>query len=113
MPQAPQFWLSVGRWTQTPLQSVDPEEATQPKTHLLAEQASPAGQAVPQPPQSAGFDVVSTQDPAQSVSPDGQVSAHLPAPQTWPVGQAVAQAPQLAGSLPVSVQVPLHSVSPD
>ena len=95
-----------------PLQFVDPEAAVQPNTQLPLSQAKPAGQAMPQPPQFAGLEVVSSQRPPQSVSPAVQVAAHVPAEQTCPFGHALPHAPQLLGSIFGSVQVPLQSRSP-
>lgn len=67
-------------------------------------------QAVPQPPQFEGSELVSVQVLPQATSVPGQdaqaPSAHRPLPQTWP------QPPQSKGSEPVSVQPPLQSVAP-
>jgi hypothetical protein len=56
------------------------EDAQLPNTHEL-----PPAHTLPQPPQLAGSVVVSTQAPAQTVSPVGQ--AHLPLTQCRPGGQ--------------------------
>jgi hypothetical protein len=49
VPQVPQFWLSLLVTVQMPAQLVEPE--TQVTPHAPPEQASPAGQTVPQVPQ--------------------------------------------------------------
>jgi hypothetical protein len=112
LPHAPQFALSEGRWTHTPLQSVDPELGAHANAHVPWTQVLPAGQAMPHPPQFAGLEVVSSHRPPQSVSPAVQLAAHLPAEQTCPFGQALPQVPQLSGSVFGSAQVPLQSESP-
>lgn len=91
--------------TQCPLQSVSP--LTQRELHWLAEQAWPAGQAAPHPPQLAlSFGLMHW--PEQSRSPETQVAAQARAEQTFPEAHATAQAPQFALLLVRSTQVPPH-----
>jgi hypothetical protein len=73
---------------------------------LLAEQTSPAAQAVAQLPQCAGSVRVSTQTPPQTTCPVGQ--AQTPAEQLWPPVHTFPQAPQLFGSLARFTQEPPH-----
>lgn len=80
VPQAPQLWLLVCVFTHAPPQLVVP--IGQAATQAPAEQASPAAQALPQPPQlRTSLDVV-VQTPLHRVSPPGHTQ--LPALQVWP-----------------------------
>jgi hypothetical protein len=63
---------------------------------------------VPQPPQFAGSDDVSTHDEPQLVAPAVQPE-QVPLAQATRDGQAVPQPPQLAGSDVVSTQAPLQA----
>ena len=106
VPQAPQLWALLPRFTQAPVQSVSPEgqlAAQAPAAHTC-----PLGQAIPQPPQSAGSLVVSTHAPLHEVRP--VVHAQAPPAQSEPVPQACPHAPQFAGSLPVSTQAAPQAV---
>jgi len=100
-PQAPQLAVSLATLTSQPseaivLQSSQPErqdatvhwELTQAATPLAAEHT------VAQPPQCAGSEVRSTQEPLHSLRPPVQLAAHTPLLHTWPARQAVAQVPQ-------------------
>jgi hypothetical protein len=70
------------------------ESAHPPPTHPF-----PAGQALPQPPQLALSDCMSTQVPLQALRPVRHDEAHPPAEHTCPEGQVTPQAPQLPGVL--------------
>jgi hypothetical protein len=87
------------------LQSVSP--VPQLEAQLLAEQTWLLVQAVPHPPQLAGFEEVSTQTPLHSVVPAGH--AQLPLLQVWPPVQTLPQLPQLFGSTVSLLQVPPQS----
>ena len=65
-------------------------------------------QAIPQPPQSAGSEAVSTQAPPQFVVPLGQEVVQVPPAQTWFVPQAWPQPPQFLGSEARSTQDEPH-----
>ena len=86
VPQAPQFSLSEGRWTQSPAHSVRPP--WQSRTHWPFWQASPAAQAWPQVPQLAPSVWRSAQVPSQTAEPDPQLAPPAPAsgcPAPWMV----------------------------
>ena len=63
---------------------------------------------MPQLPQWAGEDAVSTQAPPQLAMPPTQPSEHALAEQTLPTGHLVSQAPQRCGSLLRSTHAPLQ-----
>jgi hypothetical protein len=67
---------------------------------------------VPQAPQCAGFELVSTHWPPQFVVPPVQFSVHTPLAQTWPEPQVVPQPPQLFGSVCVFRHCVPHFVKP-
>ena len=88
--QNPQLLGSLERSTQDPPQFVRPLG----QLHVRELQMNPAGQTMPQPPQSLVLERVSTHPPSQFASP--KVS-HTQAPelQLWPAWHAVPQLPQL------------------
>ena len=65
-----------------------------PKLHCPAEQTSPAGQALAQPPQFLGSLRVSTHCVPQEVLPPLHWVSHRPPEQTSPTLHLVLQAPQ-------------------
>ncbi len=72
----------------------------------------PAAQTVPQVPQFAVFDRVSTHAPLQLVSPAPHTVVHWLAEHTWVAPHAIPQAPQFFGSLVKSTHAPLHDERP-
>jgi len=105
--QAPQFWLSVLRFTQASLQSLSgfgQLVVQTPFAHTL-----PAAHALPHLPQLSGSLVVSTQPLAHAVVPASQ--AHLLATHAWRVPQVTPQPPQFFGSLVPSTQPVMHASS--
>jgi hypothetical protein len=56
---------------------------------------------MPQPPQSTGFLVVSTQAPPHRLVAPGHMLVHAPALQAWPAGHVAPHAPQFIGSFAV------------
>ncbi len=111
-PHAPQFVTLVVRLTSQPsgaraLQS--PKFAAHVRT-VHEPVAQPADDVLgrthtwPQAPQLEVLLLVSTQAPAQLVSPAPQKRSHTPEMHTAPVEQTFAQVPQLAGSIAVFAQ---------
>jgi hypothetical protein len=94
--------------TQVPPQSVVP--VGQPQVPAM--QALPPEQVVPQVPQLAVSDLVSTHRFAHRVSDAPQVAAQTPTEQTWPAAQALVHEPHRVGSLLTSTQVPPQSRRP-
>jgi hypothetical protein len=102
LPHMPQFFGSVLRLTQAPLQSVFPEGHTHwPITHV-----PPGSHCTPHPPQLLTLLEGSTQRPLQNDRPGvEQASWQVPDTHVAPIGHWLPHAPQLFGSLIVSVQV--------
>jgi hypothetical protein len=99
-PHAPQFAGSDLRSLHVPLQSCCAVGHTHPPSlHVMVEL-----HATPQPPQFWTLLVVSTQSPAQNVSPGCEhESVHTPCTHSAPSGHWWPQKPQFDGSLCVSV----------
>jgi len=116
-PQAPQLAALVFVSTSHPF-SVAPSQFANPgrqmMPHTPTAQSTPAfartGQALPQRPQWAAADRVSTQAPPHDVSPASQTQA--PATQLAPAAHARPHAPQWARSVVTSTQAVLQLVRP-
>lgn len=89
-PHPPQFALSLCSFTQTDPHAVVP--IAQTNLHMPPAHVSAPGHTLPQPPQSFGFDVVSTQAPLHALCPEGHLQ--VPALHVAPDAQALAQLPQ-------------------
>jgi hypothetical protein len=79
--------------------------------HALFLQVAPPVHKIPQAPQLMMFEEVSTQSPAHSTVPEGQVQ--LAEVHGRPMGHATPQAPQLPGSVAMSTHRPLQLVGGD
>src|SRR5262249_25570605 len=78
-----------------------------PPLHTL-----PPVHAIPQPPQFCGSLDGSTQAPAQSMVPTGQLITQTPPLHTAPAGQTAGQLPQWSGSVWRSTQTPPQTDMP-
>jgi hypothetical protein len=107
VPHAPQFRLSVSRFTHTVPQSVSPAAVLHVPVHTPAEQSVPGAQRLRHAPQLSGSLAVSVQAVPQSVS-----EPHVQAAFTHeaPVGHDLLQPPQFAESSWVSTQALLQSM---
>ncbi len=107
VPHAPQFRLSVSRFTHAFPQSVSPAAVLQVPVQTPAEQSVPGAQRLRHAPQLSGSLAVSVQAVPHSVS-----EPHVQAAFTHeaPVGHDLLQPPQFAGSSWVSTQASLQSV---
>jgi hypothetical protein len=103
-PQEPQSSVVLMRLTQAPAHcALAPEQwGAQPPMS----QTKPGGQTIPQPPQFAGSDWVSTQTPAHVSSLPGHT--HAPSLHARPTAHRWLHAPQFRGSNVVSMQPPPH-----
>jgi hypothetical protein len=92
MPQPPQLaGLEVVfvHWAGVPHASVFGGHVQVPPAHTV-----PPAQTIPQAPQLLGSESLSTQAPAQRVSPAPHVSVHVPCEHTRPLEHALVHAPQ-------------------
>ncbi|HZU76518.1 MAG TPA: hypothetical protein VFA70_07120 [Dehalococcoidia bacterium] len=117
VPQAPQWFGSEERFTQTPLQFVKP--ALQPVSVQVPSWHEPVPfgklHTLPQPPQLLGSIRVFTHCPLHAVSPLRQLTHATPVgvvSHAHPAGQANPQLPQFLLSVVRSAQVPLQHVWP-
>ena len=107
-PQPPQSdGFEVGSTHAAPQAIVFPGHAHWAPSHAMF-----VGHARPHWPQLAAFDVRSTQNRLQAVSPVKQLLEQSPVLQTLPAGQALLQFPQLATSVVRLTHTPAHAVSP-
>jgi hypothetical protein len=96
LPQLPQFRASEVRFTQVPLQAVNPLLQAMPHFPALHVALPFCGalQAFVHDPQCAVEVVRSAQAPLQFVAPASQLDTHLPPEQTLSAEQRVVQLPQ-------------------
>lgn len=108
VPQAPQFALSVARFTHVPPHDTCPDG----HSHAPAAHAVPPEHLTPHAPQLALSPVVSTHAPPHETRPTGQAAMQRPNEHDSLAAQAWPHVPQLFGSVPSFTHALPHAVSP-